>query len=77
MVSDAMSLQFRMPPLDAGRPVAQVTASVAFGTPVVDLLLLGPVWAVAVMRGLAQVSQYAGQFGLKRRPSSRHPHTFI
>lgn len=56
MVADAMSLQLRTPPNDAGRPLAQVAASLAFGTPVLDLVLLAPVWAVTVMRGLAQVS---------------------
>jgi hypothetical protein len=55
-VADALSLQFRLPPPGVPPPLPRASQEVLGGCPVVDALLLTSVWAVAVLRQLAQVS---------------------
>lgn len=54
-VADALSLQFRLPPPGVPLPLPRASQDVLGGCPVVDTLLLTSVWAVAVLRQMAQV----------------------
>jgi hypothetical protein len=54
-VADALSLQFRLPPAGVPPPLPRAAHEVLGGCPAVDALLLTSVWAVAVLRQLAQV----------------------
>ena len=55
LVSDALSLQFRLPPSGMALPTARSSVVIAGGTPVVDALVLSSVWAVHVLRMLCLV----------------------
>jgi hypothetical protein len=54
-VADALSLQFRLPPPGVPLPLPRASQDVLGGCPCVDTLLLTSVWAVGVLRQLAQV----------------------
>eukprot|EP00878_Enallax_costatus_P013328 GHUV01013934.1.p1 GENE.GHUV01013934.1~~GHUV01013934.1.p1 ORF type:complete len:645 (+),score=183.34 GHUV01013934.1:126-2060(+) len=64
LVADALSLQFRLPPPGVPLPLPRASQDVLGGCPVVDALLLTSVWAVAVLRQLAQNLSYRGLVSL-------------
>ena len=55
LVADALSLQFKLPPAGALPPSSENAANIAGGAPIVESLVIASVWAVAVLRALAQV----------------------
>lgn len=61
---DSLCLQFRLPSPSLPATVARSSAFVAGGTPVVDALIHTSVWAVQVLRGLAQDDQFRGLVSL-------------
>eukprot|EP00775_Hariotina_reticulata_P011312 gene11312-11462_t len=63
-VADALSLQFRLPPPGVPLPLPRASQDTLGGCPRVDVLLLTSVWAVAVLRQLAQIASYRGLISL-------------
>lgn len=64
LVADALSLQFRLPPPGVPLPLPRASQDVLGGCPCVDTLLLTSVWAVGVLRQLAQSAAYRGLVSL-------------
>ncbi|KAF6260727.1 hypothetical protein COO60DRAFT_1505165 [Scenedesmus sp. NREL 46B-D3] len=64
LVADALSLQFRLPPPGVPLPLPRAGQDVLGGCPCVDTLLLTSVWAVGVLRQLAQSAAYRGLVSL-------------
>ncbi|KAK9814581.1 hypothetical protein WJX72_008178 [[Myrmecia] bisecta] len=64
LVSDALSLQFKVPPPGVAAPVARSSQAVACGASVVDALVVTSVWAVHVLRTLCQDSGFRGLVSL-------------
>ncbi|KAG2446125.1 hypothetical protein HXX76_000723 [Chlamydomonas incerta] len=58
LVTDAVSLQFRLPPPGLSLPTPRSSKAVAGGTPVVDTVVVTSVWAVEVLRSLCKEPRY-------------------
>lgn len=56
LVTDSVSLQFRLPPPGLALPTPRSSLAVAGGVPVVDTVAATSVWAVEVLRALSRVS---------------------
>lgn len=63
-MTDAVSLQFRLPPPGLSLPTPRSSKAVAGGTPVVDTVVVTSVWAVEVLRALCKVGSGCGAGGL-------------
>ncbi len=54
LVADSLALQIKLPPEGVPAPIARSSPAVAGGTPVVETLASTSLWAVAVLKALAQ-----------------------
>jgi len=64
LVSDALSLQFRLPPPAFATPAPRRALAVAGGAPTVDVAALTAVWAVELLRRLSAQPNYRGLVAL-------------
>ncbi|GIL72466.1 hypothetical protein Vretimale_4182 [Volvox reticuliferus] len=58
LVTDSVSLQFRLPPPGLSLPAPRSSKAVAGGLPVVDTVAVTSVWAVEVLRSLCREHRY-------------------
>eukprot|EP00798_Chlamydomonas_sp_ICE-L_P005818 gene5818-6105_t len=64
LVSDSLSLQFRLPPPGVDIPAPRCSPAIAGGAPVVDTVCLSSVWAVQVLRSLSQDAVQKGMLSV-------------